>query len=136
VSDFRRYTSSKDRDLKLFGIAYKYEIDGVTYWLDPKRLTVYRLDPKRLTVYRSNNDSQPAVPRKPPWYKRMVKYVLTPSRIVVGIPVAYVVAYVNYDHHVTGDDFWWAYLAWTFASVVCFWLFEAYHWAGGKRLND
>lgn len=69
-------------------------------------------------------------------FRRLVRYMLNPGRVVVGLPVAWALAWIDYGHRVTQDRFWPAYGAWFGGLFIVFWVLEAYRWAGGRFLGE
>lgn len=69
-------------------------------------------------------------------FKRMVRYLLSPGRVLFGVPVAWVLAWFNNGHRITEGGYWLAYGAWFGGMFLAFWLLEAYRWAGGRLFGE
>lgn len=74
----------------------------------------------------------PDKPPEPSRFKRMIRYVTSPGRLIYGVVVAWTVAWLLDGHHITSGLFWDAYGCWFFAQIIWFWLNELHRWAGGK----
>jgi hypothetical protein len=122
--------SIKDRDLRLYGVAFRYKtMDGAEHWLDPRIITVYQLN--------SETEGVLYEPPAPGRFKRLVKWMLSPGRISLGVFFALFLAFIaNGRHGVSWPQFGWSYLSWIVSCFIWFWIYEAYHWAGGKRPSD
>jgi hypothetical protein len=74
--------------------------------------------------------------RKDTVWRRCLKWMTSPWRIVAGIPVAFFLDWLNSSgHHLTEGGFWVAYACWFPATFIIFWLYELHAQAGGRRLN-
>lgn len=107
-----------DKDIKNYGAGYIYD--------SPLSGRV-RLDPALVTVYPEVKVSR---------FKRLVRYMSDPGRLVIGFPVAYAVDWLSYGHHVTSGNYWQDYLGWLLAMFTLFWIYEINRWAGGRPKLD
>lgn len=79
-----------------------------------------------------NWEKQPDPPPRKSRFKRLVKFMTEPGRLVWGVPTAWVVAWLCNSHVVTNDIFFEFYGLWLIGSFLAFWLYELHAWAGGK----
>jgi len=88
----------------------------------------------------SKDDDRPCrrVPADPV-SKRLVRYMTAPGRVILGVPVALFLSWLDNGHHrldqLGWDGFWSAYGCWFVGLFLLFWLYELHAWAGGRRLN-
>jgi hypothetical protein len=68
--------------------------------------------------------------------KRLVKHMTTPWRLILGLPTAYLTAWLTNHHQVTSFAYLTAYGAWLITMFLIFWLYELHHWAGGTSKLD
>lgn len=66
------------------------------------------------------------------WFKHLLRFMLNPGRLVMGLPTAYVVAWLCNHHTVTDNVFWVFYASWLAGVFTYFCLMSVYAWAGGK----